>query len=155
MLGGWGCAASLVISTHAGTVYLLTSPIRGMPTYKKLVRLGPVDKVRQPYLCSSQGKECGEGFSGFVVSGRNATELLEAVEHPLDTVPVLVSLEVAGRGILSVGLWRNDRPDAVDQEFFTHEVTVIAFVGEKQPRLADRYRQQVRNGVVVRSLSAF
>ncbi len=118
------------------------------------VVLGPVDKVRQPYLCSSQGKECGEGFSGFVVSGRNATELLEAVEHPLDTVPVLVSLEVAGRGILSVGLWRNDRPDAVDQEFFTHEVTVIAFVGEKQPRLADRYRQQVRNGVVVRSLSA-
>lgn len=78
--------------------------------------LGPVDKVGQPYLCSSQGKECGEGFSGLVVSGRNATELLEAVEHPLDAVSVLVCPVVAGRQILSVGLWRNDRPDAVDQE---------------------------------------
>lgn len=42
----------------------------------------------------------------------------------------------------------------MDQEFFTQEVTVVAFVGEEQPRLADRYRQQVRNGVVVRSLAA-
>ena len=41
----------------------------------------------------------------------------------------------------------------MDQEFFTEEVTVVAFVSKEQPRLAHRYRQQVRNGVVVRSLS--
>ncbi|SEM10769.1 hypothetical protein SAMN04487976_11973 [Xaviernesmea oryzae] len=42
----------------------------------------------------------------------------------------------------------------MDQEFLAQEITVISFVGEEQSRLADRYRQQVRNGVVVRSLSA-
>lgn len=41
----------------------------------------------------------------------------------------------------------------MDQEFFTEEVTVVAFVSKEQPRFADWYRQQVRNGVVVRSLS--
>ena len=117
-------------------------------------RLGPVDKVWQPYLCGCQGEECREGFSCLVVSGRDAPELLETVEHPLDAVSIFVNPKVAGRRVLSVGFWRNDRPDTVDQEFFTQEVTVVAFVGEEQPRLADRYRQQVRNGVVVRSLAA-
>ena len=42
----------------------------------------------------------------------------------------------------------------MDQEFFTQEVTIVAFVGEEQPRLSDRYRQQVRNGVVIRSFAA-
>ena len=116
--------------------------------------LGPVDKVWQPYLCGCQGEECREGFSCLVVSGRDAPELLETVEHPLDAVSIFVNPKVAGRRVLSVGFWRNDRPDTVDQEFFTQEVTVVAFVGEEQPRLADRYRQQVRNGVVVRSLAA-
>jgi hypothetical protein len=37
----------------------------------------------------------------------------------------------------------------VDQEFFTEEVTVIAFVGKEQPRFADRYRQEIRDGVVM------
>ena len=118
------------------------------------VVLGPVDKVWQPYLCGCQGEECREGFSCLVVSGRDAPELLETVEHPLDAVSIFVNPKVAGRRVLSVGFWRNDRPDTVDQEFFTQEVTVVAFVGEEQPRLADRYRQQVRNGVVVRSLAA-
>ena len=49
---------------------------------------------------------------------------------------------------------RNDRPDAVDQEFFTQEITVVALVCKEQSRFADRYSQQVRNGVIVRSLSA-
>ena len=57
--------------------------------------------------------------SCLVVSGRNAAELLEAVEHPFDAVPVFVSPEIAGRWVLSVGLRRNDRPDPMDQEFFT------------------------------------
>ena len=42
----------------------------------------------------------------------------------------------------------------MDQEFFAQEITVIAFVGKEQSRFADRYRQQVRNGVVVRSFAA-
>ena len=117
-------------------------------------KLGSVDKVWQPYLCGGQGKECCEGFSGLVVSGRDATELLEAVEHPLYAVSILVCPEVAGRRVLPVGLRRNDGPDPVDQEFFTQEIAVIAFIGKEQPRFADRYRQQVRNGVVVRNLSA-
>lgn len=130
-------------------------PERGLPPWgDPLGMLGPVDKVWQPYLCGCQGEECREGFSCLVVSGRDAPELLETVEHPLDAVSIFVNPKVAGRRVLSVGFWRNDRPDTVDQEFFTQEVTVVAFVGEEQPRLADRYRQQVRNGVVVRSLAA-
>jgi len=42
----------------------------------------------------------------------------------------------------------------MDQEFFTQEIAVIAFVGKEQSRFADRYRQQVRNGVVIRSFAA-
>lgn len=49
--------------------------------------------------------------------------------------------------------WWNDRPDAVDQQFLTQEVAVITFVGQKQSRFADRYRQQIRNGIVIRSLA--
>ena len=42
----------------------------------------------------------------------------------------------------------------MDQEFFTQEVTVVAFVGKEQSRFTDRYRQQAGNSVVIRSLSA-
>ena len=42
----------------------------------------------------------------------------------------------------------------MDQEFLAQEVTVISFVGKEQSRLAQWYRQQVRNGIVVRSLAA-
>lgn len=118
------------------------------------VVLGPVDKVWQPYPGCGQGEECGEGFSCLVVSGGDTSELFEAVEHPLDAVPVLVSPEVAGRRVLSVCFRRNDWSDPVDQEFLAQEVAVIAFIGKEQPRLTDRYRQQVRNCVVVRSLPA-
>ncbi|MBB6182253.1 hypothetical protein HNQ75_004242 [Rhizobium flavum] len=121
---------------------------------KQIKVLGPVDKVWQPYPGCGQGEECGEGFSCLVVSGGDTSELFEAVEHPLDAVPVLVSPEVAGRRVLSVCFRRNDWSDPVDQEFLAQEVAVIAFIGKEQPRLTDRYRQQVRNCVVVRSLPA-
>ncbi len=42
----------------------------------------------------------------------------------------------------------------MDQEFLAQEIAVVAFVSKEQPRLADRYRQQVRNGVVIRSFAA-
>jgi hypothetical protein len=42
----------------------------------------------------------------------------------------------------------------MDQEFLAQEIAVIAFVCKEQSRFADRYRQQVRNGVVVRSFAA-
>ena len=100
---------------------LLKKAWRGRPRRDSLslsrLGLGPVDKVWQPYFCGSQGEECREGFSCLIVSGRNATELLEAVEHPLDAVSILVCPEVAGRRVLPVGLRRNDRPDPMDQEF--------------------------------------
>jgi hypothetical protein len=110
-------------------------------TFSWALCLGPVDKVWQPYLCSGQGKECCEGFSCLVVSGRHTTELLEAVEHPFDAVSILVCSEVAGRRVLPVCFRRNDRPDPVDQQLFTQEITVVAFVGKKPFRFADRYCQ--------------
>ena len=122
--------------------------------YRKVSPLGPVDKVWQPYLCDCQGEECREGFSCLVVSGRDAPELLETVEHPLDAVSIFVNPKVAGRRVLSVCFRRNDGSDPMDQEFLAQEVAVIAFIGKEQPRLTDRYRQQVRNCVVVRSLPA-
>ncbi len=69
-------------------------------------------------------------FSCLVVSGRNATELLEAVEYPLDAVSVLVGTVVLGGRGLPVCLRQKDRPDPVEQEFFTQEITVVAFVGK-------------------------
>lgn len=76
------------------------------------------------------------------------------MEHPLDAVSIPICLEVAGWWVLAVGLRRNGRPDPVDQEFFTQEVTIVAFVSKEQPWLADWYRQRVRNGVVVQSFAA-
>lgn len=83
-----------------------------------------------------------------------APKLLEAVEHPLDAVSILVGSKVAGRRVLPVGLRRDHRPDPVDQQFLAQEISIIAFVGKEQPRFADRYRQQIRNGVVIRSFAA-
>jgi hypothetical protein len=37
----------------------------------------------------------------------------------------------------------------VDQKLLAQEIAVIAFVSKEQPRFADRYRQQIRNGVVI------
>lgn len=42
----------------------------------------------------------------------------------------------------------------MDQQFFTQEIAVIAFVGKEQSRFADRNRQQVWNSVVIRSFAA-
>lgn len=42
----------------------------------------------------------------------------------------------------------------MDQGFLAQEIAVITFVSKEKPRLADWYRQQVRNDVVVRSLPA-
>ena len=42
----------------------------------------------------------------------------------------------------------------MDQQFLAQEVTIVAFVSKEQPWLADWYRQQVRNGIVVRSFAA-
>ena len=42
----------------------------------------------------------------------------------------------------------------MDQQFLAQEITVIAFVGKEQPRFADRYSQQIRNGVVIRCFAA-
>ncbi|KND16663.1 hypothetical protein ADZ37_21675 [Pannonibacter phragmitetus] len=108
-------------------------------------------------FAAARARNAEKGFrvlSYRVATRRDAKKLLEAVEHALDAVPILICLEVAGRQVLSVGFRRNDWSDPMDQGFFAQEITVIAFVGNGQPRLADRYRQQVRNCVVVRSFAA-
>ena len=76
---------------------------------------------------------------GFVVSGRDASELFEAVEHPFNTVLILIGSEVAGRRIIPVSLWWNDRPDPVDQQFLAQEVAIVALVGKKQFRFTNWY----------------
>ena len=42
----------------------------------------------------------------------------------------------------------------MDQKLLAQEIAVIAFVSKEQPRFADRYRQQIGNGVVIRSFAA-
>ena len=74
--------------------------------------------------------------------------------HPLDAVPVLVSPEVADLRVLSVCFRWNDRPNPVDQQLLTQEITVVTFVGEEKPWFSDRYRQQIGNGIVIGSLTA-
>jgi len=56
--------------------------------------------------------------------------LLEAIEHPLDAVPVLVNPEVADRRVLPVGPRRNDWSDPMDQEFLAQKITIVALVSE-------------------------
>lgn len=80
--------------------------------------------------------------SCLVISGGNATELLEAIEHPLNAVSFIVNPEVAERRVLPIGPRRNDWSDPMDQEFLSQEITIVARVSNKQPRLADWYRQQ-------------
>lgn len=48
-------------------------------------------------------QECKEGFGDLVIAGSDATELLEAVEHAFDAVPILVAPpEVAGNRLGTV-----------------------------------------------------
>jgi hypothetical protein len=81
----------------------------------------PLASIQEPYLGRGQGEECRKGFSGLVVSGRNATELFDVVEHPLDAVSILVSAEIAGGRVLPVGLRWNDRLGPVNQVFSAQE----------------------------------
>jgi len=87
---------------------------------------------------------------GVIVSGGDAAELLEPVEHSLNAVALPVCIEVTGRRAFTVCFRRNCRPDPVDQQFLAQEIAIITFVSEKQFRFADRHCQQVWNGTVIR-----
>ena len=86
--------------------------------------------------------------------GGDAAELLEFVEHTLDPVPVLIGAEVAGDGLFAVGLRRDDRQNALEQQAGADVVAVIALVGQHQLGLGDRQGDQVIDGFVVGGFAA-
>ena len=118
------------------------------------VELGPVDISWHPELCGGEGEKAEEGDRSFVVAGGDAAELLEPVEHALDAVAVFVGAEVAGDGHFAVGLWRDDRQNALEQQAGPDVVAVVALVGQHQLRLGDGQFDQVVDGLVVGGLAA-
>lgn len=76
-------------------------------------------------------QEAEEGFGGFVVTGGDAAELLEPVEHALDAVAVLVVQEIACNWLGAIGPRRDDRQDAMKEQVLAHGIAVIAFVGQQ------------------------
>jgi hypothetical protein len=65
-----------------------------------------------------------------VGSGRDVTELSDAVEHPFDPVSIPTRSEVAGSRVLPVGFRRSDRSAPLDQELLAQDSAVIAFAGQ-------------------------
>ena len=88
------------------------------------------------------------------MSGCDALELLELVEHALDPVAVLVGTVVGGDGLFAVGLGRDDRQNSLEQQAGADIVSVVAFVGQHQPGLGDRQGDQVIDGLLVGGFSA-
>lgn len=111
--------------------------------------LGPVDISWYPQLRGGECQEAKEGDGGLVVSGCDAPELLELVEHALDPIAVLVGTVVAGDGLFAVGLGRDDRQNPLEQQAGADIVAVVALVGQHQPGFGDRQGDQVIDGFVV------
>jgi hypothetical protein len=64
-----------------------------------------------------------------VVSGCNASELLEVVEEALDTVALLVEIGVVGSLDFTVALGRNDDLGAAFGDLFGKMVGIVSLVG--------------------------
>jgi hypothetical protein len=116
--------------------------------------LGPVDKVWQPNPDCGQVQEAHEGDYGFVEASGDPTRLLQSVEHAFDSIAVAIGIIVAGRWILAVGLRRDHRQDAVDQQVLAKTVTIIPLVAHEQLRFVDGQGQKSQSFIVVRGLAA-
>lgn len=67
----------------------------------------------------------------FIVSGSDATPVLESAETSFDDVTLLVGLLVVADFRVAVGFARDDRPDALFVEKGSDRVGVVAFVGNQ------------------------
>lgn len=75
-------------------------------------------------------------------------------EHAFDAVAVTITPEVAGDGLATIGLGRDDRQYAAHQQIFANSIAVISFVGEQSLGLGGRDRHQGINGSIVGGFSA-
>lgn len=103
-------------------------------------------------LC--RGEDAEEGDDGLVISGCDAPELLEFVEHALDPVSVLVSTEAAGDNLFAVRLWRDDRQYPLEQQAGANIVAIVALVGRHELGRGNWQGDQVIYGFVVGGLAA-
>lgn len=69
--------------------------------------------------------------ANFVIAGRDATELLDAVEEALDGVARLVEVLREADGIAPVGLWRDVGPGLLFAHSLAQGVCVVAFVRQQ------------------------
>jgi len=116
--------------------------------------LGPVDKVRQPPADRREIKEAGERERSFVVAGGNASLVLEVAEHALDAVTVAIAAEVAGDGLVPIGLWRDDRQDAVHQKVRSDPVAIISFVRQQGVGLGNGQCHEIVDRAIIGRLAA-
>jgi hypothetical protein len=87
--------------------------------------------VDQPKLSSSDRKEAEEKGRGLVVSGSDASRLLQSVELALDVIAVAVASEVASRWLSTGRLGRDDWQNAAPEQVHPDTITVISFVSEQ------------------------
>ena len=90
----------------------------------------------------------------FVVSGGDAAELFETIEHALDPVAIFITLEVAFDGQLAIGLGWDDRQDAFNQQTGSHIVSVVTLVSEHRLRFGNRHVEQFRDCKIVGGFAA-
>lgn len=75
--------------------------------------------------------EAEKARGGFVVSGGEASEVLQEADHALDAVAVPVAWAVELAGAPTVRFPRDDGPCAVHEQGVPEVIAVIALVGEQ------------------------
>jgi len=87
--------------------------------------------------------ESGAGIGQFIVSGGDASELLEAVDEPLDLVAVTVAKRVQVGRLQAVGAGRNHGYRAGFGDLSAQGIGIIGRIGQYLPGRGQQRGQQV------------
>lgn len=71
-----------------------------------------------------------ERRSEFVVSGGNASELLETAEETLDQISIPIEMSIERAKYAAIGAWRDNRLSALRLDGCHKGVGVVALVGD-------------------------
>ena len=98
------------------------------PAQPEIVRV--CSQSSQPNESAREMDESQEGFGEFVVTCRDASELLDPAEETLDEVAVFVDMAIETSRIASVGTRWNDRLAALGRDGLDEGVRIVALVGK-------------------------
>lgn len=109
---------------------LVAAPDCGAP----LKRLGPVDKVPYPKTDRSDVDEAAIACACFIIACRQAPGVFHLVEAALDAISKGIDVTVDGVLDFAVPLGGNDRHAAPAVHILPDEISIIAFIGNKNFR---------------------